>query len=110
MKRSKVTDEQLAEAVKTSFSVMEVLRLLGIKEAGGSHSHYKRRIEKLKLDTAHFKGRASNAGKPSKFRKSKDDFLVLRESGGRQKSVKLVRSMLESGLKHECSKCGQGAE
>ena len=104
----KVTDEQLAEAVKVSFSVMEVLRFLCKKEAGGSHTHYSRRILSLGLDTSHFLGRSWNKGKTFEASHRKpEDILVKRESGGRAKAVQLRRAMIASEVKHECSCCGQ---
>lgn len=107
---SKITDEQLSEAVKKACSVMEVLRILGIKQAGGSHSHYKRRIVKLGLDMTHFTGQASNKGKVSNQRLSKEEILILRSDGRRQASFRLTRALLESNIEHKCSKCGQGPE
>lgn len=104
---SKVSDEALADAVAQSISVMEVLRRLGIKEAGGSHSHCTKRIKKLGLDTKHFLGAAHNRGKLSPRRTKPEDILVLRESGGRAKSAKLVRALIESEVKHECALCSQ---
>lgn len=109
MRISKITDAMLVEAVEKSFSVMEVLRYLGIKEAGGSHSHYQRRILKLGLDTSHFQ-RYSNTGKISTRRRTADDILQLRSEGGRAKAKHLTRALIESGVAHCCSECGQGPE
>jgi HNH endonuclease. len=104
---ARTTDEQLATIVSNSTCIYDVLRALGVKIAGGSHSHYSARIKKLGLDTSHFTGQASNKGKkfPDKMTKAAD-VLVLRESGNRQKSHLLVRSMIEMGVSHICSKCG----
>lgn len=100
-----MTDEQLREAVAKSLSVMEVLRNIGVKEAGGAHSHYSSRIKKLELDTSHFL-----CGRVNGFlsRKSTEDILVLRESGGRTKSHQLIRALIDSGVPHECNQCGLG--
>ena len=97
MSRSRkiVTDDELEQAVKNSISVMGVLRFLGLKTAGGSHSYYSKRIRTAKLDISHFKGKASNYGKISATRKSADQILILRESGNRAKAHMLTRSMLE---------------
>ena len=106
MARNPTTDEALKLIVEKSESIYDVLRAIGCKIAGGSHSHYSARIKKLGLDTSHFKGQGSNKGKkfPDKMTKA-SDVLVLRESGNRQKSNLLVRSMIECGVIHECSKC-----
>ena len=110
MVRKKITDDDLKNAVKNSNSVMGVLRYLGLREAGGSNSHYKKRIEKLGFDISHFTGKSGNKGKQSPARKKASDILILRESGFIRGHNQLTRAMLECGLKHECSKCGQGTE
>jgi len=102
-----ITDEMLTEAVAASTTFREVLRKLGIKEAGGSHGHYTRRAKNLGLDMSHMLGKSSSSGKISHKRKYAADILVKRESGGRAKAEQLVRSLLEIGRKHECEKCGQ---
>lgn len=106
----KFTKEQLQEAVNNSSSMRSVLKFLGVRLTGGSQSHWKRRIETLEIDTTHFTGRAHATGKISNKRKLPSEVLILRESGGRAGSKKLVRSLLASGIKHECKVCGQPPE
>ena len=108
MKRKSVSDEELMEAVLTSFSIYEVLRKTGRKEAGGSHSHYSKRIKSLKIDTSHFTGQAHNKNKISPKRRTPDSILILRVSGGRAKAKQLTRALIESGIKHQCDKCSIG--
>lgn len=105
--RTKITDEMLSEAVKNCNCIFEVLRYFNIKEAGGSHSHYKNRILKLGLDTSHFYKTSWNKGKKSPSRKPSSDILVKRTKGGRTNSKLLVRALIEVGVAHKCSKCGQ---
>lgn len=105
--RYKITDEALRDAVSTSYSVYETLDKLGIKRAGGSHSHYSKRIANLGISTAHFLGKSSSKGRPSTRKKSSEEILILRESGIRCKAVQLVRALIEAGVEHVCSKCGQ---
>lgn len=106
----KITDDALKLAVSSSFTIREVLRTLGLKEAGGTHSHYSRRIKELGLDVSHFTGKSSSKGKPSGKKKSASEFLVLRESGSRMQSIYLVRSLLEIGRQYCCEKCGNTGE
>ncbi len=106
----KVTDEQLAIIVSRCYSIYEVLRELGLKQAGGSHSHYTNRIRRIGICTAHFTGQAHAKGSISRQRKTSGDILILRTEGRRAKSHHLVRALIESGTKHECSKCGQEPE
>lgn len=54
------TDEQITNAVKTSLSIAEVCRKLGIKAAGGNYSTIKKKIQNLNLDMSHFTGKAWN--------------------------------------------------
>lgn len=106
--RHKVTDSDLVTAVKNSSSVMGVLRFLGIREAGGSHSHYSRRIAKLNLDTSHFTGSAWNKGtKHLAARRHAKSILIKRESGRRENAKLLRRALMESGVTYECATCKQ---
>lgn len=104
----RVTDIVLAEIVKNSSSYFDVLRNLGLKLAGGSHTHYKKRIETLKLDTSHFKGKGHGKGKLfTSVKREPSSILILRESGIRQRTAYLIEALLSVGVPHECNKCGQ---
>lgn len=106
MKRYNISDNDLINAVSESQSMYEVLSKLGVKLAGGSFSHYKKRILNLGLSIEHFKGQAHGKGKASSSRKKSSEILVLRKTGNRAKSHQLVRALIDSGIKHECVKCG----
>lgn len=99
------SQEDLAQAVLESTSVTQVMRSLGMKVAGGSHSHLTRRIAKEGLDTSHFLGQASNRGKTSKAKKSSELILIKRSSGERARTKQLKRAMFESGFVYSCAKC-----
>lgn len=103
----KYTKEILEDIVKDSISYAGVLRALGLKRAGGTQSHIKSRIEHFGICTKHFTGQAHAKGKVSSSRKTADQILVLRIEGVRQKSHQLVRALIECGIQHSCSKCGQ---
>jgi predicted RNA-binding Zn-ribbon protein involved in translation (DUF1610 family) len=107
MKYLKITDEQLTNIVRESYSMCDVIRKLGLKISGGSISHYTRRIRKSNIDTSHFLGKAHARNKPSCKKKNPSEILIKRVTGTRAKSKVLVRALIESGVKHECSKCGQ---
>lgn len=104
MNSVKYTKEILEEACANSKSVSEVMRLLGIRETGGSHSHITRRIRHFNIDTSHFV-KNHRKGKPSEHRKLPEEVLVLRTQGGREKTSKLRRSLLESNVQYVCSGC-----
>ena len=107
MTTKRYTISELENAVRMSTSTADVMRKLGMKMAGGSHSHIKRRISNLGLDTSHFTGSAHNKGMISNHRRrTKDIFIVLPLGSPRMKVHFLRRAMEEAGVKYLCSKCG----
>jgi hypothetical protein len=101
----KYTKEVLESAVRQSVSVAGVLKTLGLKQAGGTHSHISRRIKEFGLDTSHFLGQAANRAPNHKGSKTLHwwEVLVLRTSGQRQKCYMLRRSLLEMGREYRCA-------
>ena len=107
MSATKYTDDDVAKAVAESQSVMQVLEKLGIKKAGGSHSHMSARIKRMGLDTSHFLGRGSNKGRSPANKKTSQEILVrLSPESGKEKTPVLRRAMIEVGVRHVCSICG----
>ena len=107
--RIKYTKELLEKLVIESTSVTQILKKLGLKEAGGTHHHISNKIKQFEIDTSHFLGCASNCGKNHKGgpdKKSYEEILVLRQSGNRQKAFVLRRALIEAGIKYECKICG----
>lgn len=105
MTRYRYTPEELAAAVEQSISVAGVMRILGIKPAGGSHFHVSTRIKRSGLDTSHFLGKASTKG--GKFpRLNPAEILVRRDSRlPRTKPHLLRRALLEMGTPERCTQC-----
>ena len=60
--RRTYTIEKFIEAVEFSTSISEVLKILGLKEAGGNFESVKNRINKLKLDISHWKSISEKYG------------------------------------------------
>ena len=112
MSKTKYTRELLEPLVKESTSIAQVLRKLGLKPAGGSHTHISRKIKKYGLDDSHFLGQAANCGENHKCgtRKIWEEVLVERTTGNRQKSYQLRRALIESGREYKCEKCDQPPE
>lgn len=107
MKNVKYTKERLEEAAKNSKSVMEVVRYVGLKAAGGNHSHISRRLKELDIDTQHFLGKSSSRGKRSPNRISAEEILVVNPIGStREKAYKLRRALIDSQIPYLCSECG----
>ena len=97
----------MGPVVVSSTSIAECLRKLGLKPGGGTHYRIKKRVEKLGLDTSHFRGLKASCGQKSNANKVPwPEILVLREGGCRQKAHRLRRALLESGRSYECEKCG----
>lgn len=63
MRTPKYTEQELRSAVATSSSLAEVLKKLGLKQAGGTQENIKNKIEKLRLDVSHFTGKLWSKGK-----------------------------------------------
>ena len=96
----------LVAAVKTSTSVADVMRSLGIRRSGGSHSHLVKRLERFSIDTSHFTGKGLSRGRPSHRKRKWQEILVLRHYGQRTPAVTLRRALIESGVEYLCKSCG----
>ena len=106
MRKRTWTEEQLAKAIKESFSFRQVLKKLQLKEAGGNYAQIKKYIRELHLNTDHFKGKAWNAGLRGigKPRLSLDE--ILKENSDFQ-SFKLKKRLFAASLKPKyCELCG----
>lgn len=97
------TNEQLIEAVKTSFSIRQVLSKLGLKEAGGNYSTVTKKIQLLNINISHFKGRGWNKGKNFGPKRPLEDYLSNTHS---IQSFKLKKRLIrEKILPHQCNCC-----
>jgi len=102
---TKYTREMLEPAVAASTSIAGVLRLLGLRQAGGTHAHVSRTIKKLGLDTSHF--RRWGPHNVAHMKLPPEAILVRRPAGSNRVSRKmLMRALLESGVVYECTICG----
>ena len=109
MTSKRYTDENIIKAVADSTSVRQVMIKIGMKLAGGSHTHISRRIRNLNIDTSHFTGQYAGLRPGGYNRKSWEEYLILRESGGRQHGDVLTKALLASGEDYSCSICGISA-
>jgi predicted RNA-binding Zn-ribbon protein involved in translation (DUF1610 family) len=111
-RRPKYTPEMLEEAAKDSLSISELMVRLGLRLSGGGHSHIKRRLASLGIETSHFLGSRANSGSrhtggPAK--KAPDDWLVLRAAHQPPVRVEHVRRALQQlGRAYVCEGCGLG--
>ena len=102
----KWTENDLRKAVITSTSVRQVIKKLGLIEAGGNYNQIKKYLEKLKIDTKHFKGRAWNKGMKLVGIPRIDIKSILVKNSDFQ-SFKLKKRLYSLGLKtKKCEECG----
>jgi hypothetical protein len=59
-KYKEYTDEEIVEFAKEVTSLAGLLKKLGLKPAGGNYINLKRKLQQLKIDTAHWKGQGWN--------------------------------------------------
>ena len=106
MAKRKYTKQLLESLVKKSLSVAQVIKGLGLNQAGGTHSHISRRIKEYNIDTSHFLGQGINRGKSTSNKIHYKKILVLRKKGYRRDAYKLRRALIESGREYKCVDCG----
>ena len=106
---------ELTAAVAVSRTYSDVCRALGRSTNGGTHTHIRRTIARLGLDTSHFLTRAESAvasWQPNGFAPiSAERTLVMLPSGSnRERSSTLRKLMIEAGTEHVCLTCRIGPE
>lgn len=106
-KRTGYTKEKFIDAVKSSFSVAQTLRKLGLKVTGANYKGFYLRVEALNIDTSHFTGRAHLKGKSHSWspRIPIDEILVENSSYISSNNLK-KRLIKESLLLNRCHICG----
>jgi hypothetical protein len=61
----KYTKEILEPIIKECICVSDVMRKLGLRQSGGSHSYLSKKIKECGIDASHFLGKTLAKGKPS---------------------------------------------
>jgi hypothetical protein len=100
------TNEELQKAISLSFSIANVLKLLGLAPKGGNYRTIKKRIKSLNIDTSHFTGQGWNKNKVYK-RYFKSVLLAdILKKNVDYSSHKLKNRLLYEGLKQrKCEQC-----
>lgn len=102
----KHTKEEFEEAVKTSYSIREVLKKLGLVPAGGNYKEFHKKVSLWGVDTSHFTGQGHNKGK-SYYRPRKALVDVLVENSTYTTTSTLRKRLIKEGyLEDKCSSCG----
>lgn len=107
-RRRKWTDKKLIETVPQCRSMTEVLRVLGLKAAGGSQAHIKKAILRLDISTNHFETSAQRNARTAQNLLSKRPLIeyLVKDSCYSRSSLK--RRLYKEGLKVPiCEMCGQ---
>lgn len=100
----KYTDLEFIEAVKSSFSIRQVLIKIGLAPKGGNYKTVHNLIDKLKLDTSHFKGQGWSKDSVIGPKRPIEDYLDNTQT---IQSYKLKKRLLMDGIfEHQCSCCG----
>jgi hypothetical protein len=104
MKPRRYTDEQLQEAVRTSYSIRAVLQKLGLTPAGGNYETIGKRIQQLSLDTSHFLGQAILRGATHSYHTRPLDEVLKHQK--LENTWRLKNRLVQEGLKeHRCECC-----
>lgn len=106
--KRKWSDEEFIAAVKISKSYSQVLKILGLRAAGGNYETVKRKIKELNLDMSHMTGQAWNQGdmyKPVKEAQSLESILI--EHSSYRSTYHLKDRLLKECVKeYKCECCG----
>jgi|ERR1700722_16536339 len=102
----KATDQEFIDAIKSSFSIAEVLRKLGLCMYGSSYREFKIRRQNLNADTSHFTGQGHLKGKTNPGRGRPLEELLVKDSNkilGRSCKNRILKAKL---LDNKCAICG----
>lgn len=110
MRPRKWDDDQLKAAVSSSFSIRQILRLLGLRPAGGNYQQVWKHIKRLNFNTSHFTGQGWNAD--GHFHPRKEQIIEkLLVSDSDTQSFKLKNRLFKEGLKKpSCEICNWAQE
>jgi len=92
------TDDQLIFAVKSSYSIANVLLQLGLKPTGGNYKTIENAIKRLQLNISHFTGKGHLKGKTHNWGRSKHLDDILSGVTDYSSSFKLKNRLLKEGL------------
>lgn len=107
MTNKNYTDAEFIEAVKTSFSIAEVLRKIGVVARGGNYRIARRGIQRLNLNTDHFTGCGHMKGKThNRSKKTPLDQLLVENCQCGVTSHKLKLRLIKEGFfERKCYNC-----
>ncbi len=100
------TDQEVIDAVRSSFSIANVLRLLGLSPTGANYSEMHAHFARLALDTSHFTGQGHLKGKRHSWTPTRPLAEILVVNSDYRCTYDLKARLLKEGLlaKH-CYEC-----
>ena len=100
----KIDKEKLAEIVKNSKTIAEVMRKLGYTaNRGNSYKPFKQYLKENNIDFSHFLGRANGLAKNEKF--TLEEILVKDSKYTNMSSLK-ARILKSDIIEYKCAICG----
>lgn len=101
------TDQDVVEAVRSSFSIAAVLKKLGLSPTGANYVAMHARFKRLGLDTTHFTGQGHLRGKRHNWTPSRplEEILVVNSTYSCTSDLK-ARLLREGLLECRCAECG----
>lgn len=97
------TEAQFRAAVRSSLSISQALKALGLRPEG-SYKTFHRKMEEYDVDISHFLGQRANKGRASTTKKPLSHYLQNKTT---IKSARLKRYCFEEGvLEPRCYTCG----
>jgi len=106
MRTRRYTDEEIVEAVQSSFSIAQVLRCLRLSPTGCNYKGMYDHFARLGLDTSHFTGQGHLRGKTHSWTPKRPLTEILVEHSTYRDNKKLKRRLLKEGLMvNRCSEC-----
>ena len=105
-RKRKWSTQQLEDAVESSTSHRQVLKKLGLRQAGGNYEQVKKYIKELGLNTKNFKGKAWNRGLTGIGKPIIPLKKILKKNSLFQ-SFKLKKRLFDEKMKPQhCEECG----
>lgn len=100
------TDEDIVQAVRSSFSIAQVLRILGLSPTGANYKGLYGHVSRLGLDTSHFTGQGHLRGKRHSWTPSRPLKEILVENSLYLSTGHLKKRLLKEGLlTNRCYEC-----
>lgn len=106
MNRRRWNDEQLAEAIRNSFSLRQTIFKLGLIPAGGNYTIITRYIRAKNFDTSHFTGQGWCKGRklPTRPKFSLEEIMIRNSTY--TNLCKLKDRLIRAGIKErKCEEC-----